>query len=87
MGTGKRCSLSLFTWIRVESYGRKQVAPVCPTHEGSSVHGICQEGDTVVVRCEVENHVVNRCTFEEFIAEQEEARTILYLDQAAVTPY
>ena len=78
MGTSKTCRLSLFTWKTVESKGRKEVVPVCPTHGnvkgssrdfGNGIMFICQEGKT---------HLLNHCTQQQFEDEREEATAKLY---------
>ena len=71
------CALPLFTWKRVEAYGRKHVTPVCPAHESSEIWGI-RRHDLVEVHCLLGNHLLKRCTFDEYSTEQNEAKALLY---------
>jgi hypothetical protein len=79
MGPPSTCSLPFFTWIYVESHGQRKVSPICPIHPNGEVN-LLAYGNGVVVSCSVNRHHVNYCTFEEFSAEQEQARAVLSHD-------
>jgi len=74
------CKLSLFTWMRVESDGQKNVLPVCPIHLSPKVR-FGNFGTGIIVTChETKNHLVRLCDRQEFETEQEQARAKLDSD-------
>ena len=76
MSTDRKCSLPLFTWVRLEADGRRVVLPVCSIHTSADTK-VTNQGDCIMVTCEVGKHVVNFCTTAEFYAEKEMARGVL----------
>jgi hypothetical protein len=77
METGQKCKLRLFTWICIETQGRKEITPTCPDHGPAEVHSRCF-GDGVLFFCDASmDHILNHCTYQELQAERQEAKTKL----------
>jgi hypothetical protein len=74
----KTCTLRIFTWTFEPTMGPAEVAPVCPTHQGSRVR-FGRFGTGIIVICEVGTHLVGLCDIEKFQAESEEAKGKLNL--------
>ncbi len=83
MVAGQKCKLRLFTWVCIESEGRKEVAPTCPDHGLAEVRSR-PFGDGFLFICLAGmDHVLNHCSRQEFEAEKQEAEARLCTDRAS----
>jgi hypothetical protein len=82
MKAGKTCQLRLFTWICVESEGRKEVVPTCPDHGTAEVRSRPFGTGLMFMCTEGKNHILNHCSRREFEEERSEAKARLYSNAA-----
>jgi ribosomal protein L35 len=74
----KICTLALFTWICVQSDGRMEAVPRCPTHTSSKTR-FAPFGTGMIITChENRNHLVSLCARAQFEAERAEAEFNLF---------
>ena len=82
MGTRKKCSLRLFTWVALGLQGLEHVTPTCPLHGHLKVRSATFENTLTFICRQGEEHALNQCTLEEFKAEEKEASGKLYSKMA-----
>jgi len=73
METGQKCKLRLFTWICIETQGRKEITPTCPDHGPAEVRSRAFGSGFLFICLAGMDHVLNHCTTQEFQAERQEA--------------